>query len=151
MRHLGWLGAGALVAAALMACPGGEELHEKAWLHVSRDPWIMDTVYVGTRPQDFLYMENQGLETLVLTSVDLSGSGAFTRLPQQTNPEDGGIITNPTSFSIEPRKRSYFTLVFNPPREGTFTAQVTINSNAANTPTKVIDVTASAVVYDGGM
>jgi hypothetical protein len=149
MRHLGWLGAGALVAAALMACPG-EELHEKPWLYINRDPWNMDPAFVGARPQDSIYMENQGLEPLVLTSVDLSGSGAFSKLPQQVNMEDGGIITNPTAMTIEPRKRSYLTLIFNPPREGVFTGQVTITSNAENAPTKVVDVRARACPADGG-
>lgn len=144
MRHLGWPGACALGAVILLACPGGDELHENAWLYVNRDPWVIDAVYVGTSRQESIYIENMGLQTLELSSVTLAGSGAFSRLPQRTNPADGGIITNPTSTSIEPRQRSYFALIFNPPREGMYNAQVTINSNAENAPTKVIDVSARA-------
>lgn len=84
--------------------------------------------YVGTSVANSLQLENTGLDDLKIQSADLSGDSAFT-------------MVGPDVTTIPWQTSALITVYFAPPAAGTYSATLTITSNAQNTPTKTIAIT----------
>lgn len=95
--------------------------------------------YVGAAPQDSLDLRNAGTNDLIISSVSLDGSRAFTYI-------------GPEPRTIAGLQHSFVTFYFRPTAPGTYNATFTINSNASNGPTRVIPIRGTAVAppTDGG-
>lgn len=84
--------------------------------------------YVGTSAANSIQLLNQGQDDLVIQSVDLSGDSAFT----MEGPDVDTVISGTSAL---------VTVYFTPPSADTFSATLTITSNAENAPTKEIEIT----------
>jgi hypothetical protein len=84
--------------------------------------------YVGTSASNSIQLINQGMDDLVIQSVDLSGDDAFT----MEGPDVDTVISGTSAL---------VTIYFTPPSADTFTATLTITSNAENAPTKEVTIT----------
>ncbi len=100
--------------------------------------------FLTTKPQESLMIKNGGVETLSLTSVTKTGDSAFTI--RGTN-DDGSFPTE-----VKGLDRTYVQIIFTPTAVKTYSATITIVSNAENTPNRVVSVVGrGAAPEDGGM
>ncbi|HEY8207113.1 MAG TPA: hypothetical protein VIG99_06520 [Myxococcaceae bacterium] len=131
-------------------CP--EEFPEKPQLRVIIDPnpFAFDPQFVGVSRQSSIALTNKGLEDLVINSVTLSGDNCFHRYSPSdgtSNPTlvaDAGTVPSGAITVIPANKSSYYSILFNPTSAGTFSGNVSIQSNAENTPSKDIPVSGTA-------
>lgn len=108
---------------------GGADLPQAATLQTDRDSLGFGQengsgTYVGTTGRNSLQIENQGLDDLVIQSVDLSGDDAFS----MEGPDVTTVISGTSAL---------VTLYFTPSHAGTFTGKLTITSNDAHSPKEV--------------
>jgi hypothetical protein len=87
--------------------------------------------YVGTSTANSLQLENQGLDDLVINSVDLSGDPSFT-------------VTGPDVTTVVSGTSALVTVYFTPDHAGTFEGTLTITSNDAKSP-KVVALSGLAL------
>lgn len=135
----------AAIFVGLLACGKAEEHPEKPTLQLDRDSLgfgqeFGSGVYIGTSKQESLLVQNKGLETLVISSVALTGDSAFT-------------MELPESMEVQPLDHTFIRFFFAPLEEKQYTASVTITSNSAVDPQKTLQITGRGVPFgsDGGM
>jgi hypothetical protein len=90
--------------------------------------------YVGTSPQDSLDIKNGGVEDLIISNYSLSGDSAFTYAASQQPP-----------VTVRGLQHTFVTFYFTPTAATTYNATFTITSNAANAPSKVVNVRGQGV------
>lgn len=95
--------------------------------------------FLGTQPQESLLIENGGLENLTLANVTLTGDGEFK-------------LEGPTLNELKGKEHTFLRVLFAPTQVKTYSAVITINSNAENAPTKLVSVSGRGVKpsADGG-
>lgn len=131
-----------VILVALCAC-GKESMPQKPQLAVDRDSIAFGVefgsgTYVGTAPQESLMISNGGLENLILSGVSLAGDKEFT-------------IDGPLKSELKGKERTYLRILFAPKQVKSYSATLTINSNAENTPIKLVPISGRGVaVPDGG-
>jgi hypothetical protein len=144
-----------VVGAALFACGGDSapDLKQKPQIVTDRN-LIADTFFVGQGRLETLSVLNQGVEDLVVSSVQLSASD-----PGLVAVDDGGVSapflllangvvdsTGALNNTIKSNKTGFVAMRFTRPAPGTFqkgdggiyAATLTITSNAENSATKVV-------------
>ncbi len=102
---------------------------------------------LGRRDTESLLLRNGGLKNLDISSVTTSGDSAFqfTSSWDQT-PNDNRI----DGTSIAPNKTGVIQVEFRPTEGKAYTATLTVQSNAANAPNKVFQISGCGVPTDGG-
>jgi hypothetical protein len=137
------------IFVALCACGKEEALPEKPQLRVDRDSIgfgqeFGTSTFIGTSPQDSLLLENRGLQTLKISAVTRAGDPEFTI--------DGPVdAQGKPTVEIVGRGRAFIRVVFTPRAEKLYSGQITISSNAQNTPEKFIQLSGKGVkAPDGG-
>jgi hypothetical protein len=128
------------IILALAGCGnGGTNSPQKP--QISLDSLAMDFnqqfgsgTYIGAKPQNSVQIRNQGLNPLTLTSVRLAGDSAFT----MQAPPDG--------TSIPWQHEAFVTVTFAPTAAKAYNGQITILSNADNTPTVTVTLSGRGVV-----
>lgn len=128
-----------LIVLALTAC-GKQVLPEKPQLVTDRDSIgfaqeFGSGTFIGTKPQESLYLENGGLQDLVIESVTKTGPDAA-----------AFELTGPTKTTLKGLERAFLRIVFTPTAERVYNATITIKSNAENAPTKDIPVSGRGIV-----
>jgi hypothetical protein len=88
---------------------------------------------VGENAVQSFDVTNTGNEALNVTNITVPGAYA------------GIFVIEPTSFSVAAGKKQAITVTFQPEEEGTFSTNMTIVSNAKNSPTQ-LSISASAIV-----
>jgi hypothetical protein len=94
--------------------------------------------FIGQTAFNSLTIENRGQETLELTDFSLSGPAVFTLKP----PEG---FTPGTPLRLETYDRAFVEVAFKPTDDIEYRGTLIIKSNAANTPTKEIELMAKGV------
>jgi len=129
-------------AAALFACGGDStELKQKPQIVTDRDAIQADICRGQGGPQS-LFIENKGIEDLVVSSLTLGGTPAvlnsqppvFRLLSDQVIDVNDGGVNN----TIKSNKFGLVSMYFNSIDAGTYDATLTIASNAENAPSKVV-------------
>lgn len=95
--------------------------------------------FIGTKPQESLILWNGGLEKLFISSVQLTGDREFT-------------MEGPQKLELAGKERTFIRFIFAPTQVKTYSATLTIVSNAENAPQKVIGISGRGVSpsTDGG-
>lgn len=88
--------------------------------------------YVGTSVANSVQIQNLGQDDLVIQSAELSGDSAFT-------------MVGPDVTTVPWQTSALITVYFAPPAAGSYSATLTIKSNAENAPTKTIAITGLGV------
>lgn len=96
--------------------------------------------FIGAAPQDSLLIRNGGLADLSISSATLTGDSAFT------------LTTEPASLpaTVKGNKYFYMRVVFAPTQAKLYTAKISVQSNAANFPSKDFELTGCGVPTNGG-
>jgi len=155
-------GTAVIAVTAVIACGDDSgSLPAKPQIVTDRDK-IVGSVFVGRLPdgglgvqsrQDILQVSDKGQQDLVVSSIAVTGDQALSlQTPVIIQPvalPDGGTGST-TSNTLQSNKTGFLTVQCAPPPQlGTYTGQLTIQSNAENKPTKTVDITCTAV--DGGI
>ena len=119
---------------ALVGCGQEQTYPQKPQLITDRDSLgfgleFGSATYIGQQPQDSLSITNKGLQDLTITSVDLRGDPAFTKLQDSA-----------THATLKTQAHAFITLAFKPTQQKDYSAQLIITSNADNFPSKVITI-----------
>ena len=131
-----------VVAAALVACgDDSTALKQKPQIVTDRDA-IQADICRGRGGSQSLFIENKGIEDLVVSSLTLGGSPAvlnstppvFRLLSDQVLDVNDGGVNN----TIKSNKFGLVSMYFNSIDAGTYDATLTIASNAENAASKVI-------------
>ena len=147
-----------VVSAALLACGGDSstDLKQKPQIVTDRDS-IVDTFFVGQGRAETLSVVNQGVEDLVVSSLQLSATDPGLVTPV-TLPDGGqyapfkllsnGVldVNGQINNTIKSRQTGFIPLFFTRPAPGqyqaadggVYQATLKITSNAENFPTKSI-------------
>jgi outer membrane lipopolysaccharide assembly protein LptE/RlpB len=126
-----------LVSAALLAC--GESLPDKPQIEPDRTAiWFPaadpnGAVWVGTTLTETLQLMNGGIETLNISELSIGGENA------------DRFTVEVDKKSVESEQRAFVKLTFTPLEPGKHAAELTVVSNAENTPTLKIPLGATAV------
>lgn len=126
------------VTSTLALGCAGEEMPEKPQIEPDRTALqfgqeVGNAVYVGTSPSETLQLRNTGLETLQIANVTVSG------------PNADRFTAEIDKKSVESLQRAFVQVVFNPTQAGDHTATLEITSNAENSPSLKIALSAKAV------
>ena len=133
-----------VIGAALLACGGGgsADLKQKPQIVTDRDA-IQADICRGRGGAQSLFVQNKGLDDLVVSSLTLTAvtSGVLVSQPpmfrllsdQIISAADGGV-----NNTIKSNQYGLVSMYFNAVDAGTYDAQLTIASNAENTPSKVV-------------
>lgn len=136
----------AAIFVGLFACGKPEPTHpDQPTLKVDRDSLgfgeeFGSGTYLGTRPVQTLYLENEGLKPLILDHVEQSGDPEFT-------------FTLPDDKTIAALGHSFLQVEFGPTEVKTYAGTLVIFSNAANAPQKSIALSGRGInppPSDGG-
>jgi hypothetical protein len=129
-------------AAALFACGGDStDLKQKPQIVTDRDA-IQADICRGLGGPQSLFIQNKGIEDLVVSSLTLAGSAAvlnsqppvFRLLSSNVIDVNDGGVNN----TIQSNKYGLVSMYFNSIDAGTYDATLTIASNAENAASKVI-------------
>ncbi|QSQ19900.1 hypothetical protein JY651_32065 [Pyxidicoccus parkwayensis] len=121
---------------ALAGCGNETEIPKEPTLFTDRDEMAFNRefgsgTYVGQTGYNSLVFENRGEGTLQVTDITMSAPSQFKLvLPEGFTPG--------TPLSLETYKRAFVTVEFRPTDNVAYTGTLTIKSNAANSPEKVI-------------
>lgn len=134
------------IFVALVACGKPAEEHPNApTLATDREALQFgqeydEGVYIGTSKQDSLLIENDGLQPLVIDHIEKGGDPEFSMEP-------------PSDNTIPGLGHTFVRVFFAPKEEKTYHGTLTIVSNAANAPSKLIELSGVGVKpgTDGGM
>jgi hypothetical protein len=162
-------GTAMMAIAAVGACGDDSgSLPAKPQIVTDRDT-IVGSLYVGRLPdgglgvqfrEDILMVTDQGQQDLVISSMAVSGDPSITLvtpvLIQSVDLPDGGV-TSTTSNTLKSNKSGFLKVLCAPPAQlgatdgGSikYTAELAIQSNAENKPTKTVPIQCTAV--DGGI
>ena len=126
------------IVVALAAC-GKQQLPQNPQLRLDRcavgfAQEFGSGTFIGTRPQESLIIENGGLSNLVISSVTTGG-------PDVSAFE----VTGPTKTTLKGLERAYVRIVFTPTQERCYAMDMTIASNAENSPNQIIRVSGRGV------
>jgi hypothetical protein len=125
--------------------------------------------FIGTTVKETLIVRNPGTTDLEISSITLSGDNAFSmttswddnrtdrsapavkvRSSFKVQPDGGLFVPSPIPNDPPYRESATIEVSFAPTRAQLYTGQITINSNADNTPMKVIAIEGCGVPSDGG-
>ncbi len=118
---------------ALVACTKSDPPRTPQLL-VNRDTVGFGTenglaTYIGQIPQDSLDIKNGGIQDLVVSNFSISGDSAFTYTTTQQLP-----------YTVPGLQHMFVTFYFRPTAAQAYSGTFTITSNAANTPSKAINL-----------
>ncbi len=95
-----------------------------------------EAVYIGTSKQESLLIENRGLQTLVLSEVQLSAPSVFVmQMPDNQT----------TNVELLAGEHTFVSVYFAPTEAQQYVGTLTIRSNATNEPEKVITLSGTGV------
>jgi hypothetical protein len=96
--------------------------------------------FIGQKPQDTIAIRNGGIADLQISSATISGDPAFS------------LATEPSMLpaSIRGNRYFYMRVVFAPTEARAYSAKITVQSNAENTPSREFQVSGCGVPTDGG-
>lgn len=99
-----------------------------------------NAVFVGTSKEENLMIQNPGTAPLTVQSVDA-------QLPPEF------VMQLPEKMTVEPRGRTFIRFFFTPSEAKRYTGSIVIHSDAANEPTKTVELSGVGVapMADGGM
>jgi hypothetical protein len=97
--------------------------------------------FIGTKPIESISIRNGGLENLSVSAVTLSGDSAFS------------VKTEPATLPAAIKGKQYFfvQVSFAPTQAKLYSGTLTIQSNAENTPSQVIQLSGCGIPTDGGV
>ncbi|MFP2925537.1 hypothetical protein ACLESO_10020 [Pyxidicoccus sp. 3LG] len=132
-----------IIFFAMAGCGDEVDLPKAPQLFTDRDEMAFNRefesgTFVNTTGYNSLVFENRGEETLQVTEITLSAPSEFKLLAPE------GYVAG-TPFPLETYKRAFITVEFTPRAAREYTGTVTIKSNAANTPEKVITLNGRGV------
>ncbi|MCP3138987.1 hypothetical protein [Pyxidicoccus xibeiensis] len=95
-------------------------------------------IFLNTTGFNSLVLENRGEDTLQITDITMAAPSEFKlQVPE-------GFVAG-TPFPLETYKRAFITVAFTPKAAREYQGTLTIKSNAANTPEKVIVLSGKGV------
>ena len=123
---------------ALAGCGNETEIPKEPTLFTDRDEMSFNRefesgTFINTTGYNSLVFENRGEGTLQVTDITMSAPSQFKLvLPEGFTPG--------TPLTLETYKRAFVTVEFRPTAAVEYRGTLTIKSNAANTPEKVINL-----------
>lgn len=96
--------------------------------------------FIGTKPVDTLSIRNGGVQDLVINTATYSGDPAFT------------VTTQPPMVpaTIKGNKYFYMQVAFAPTEARLYTGKITVQSNGAQNPERIFEISGCGVPTDGG-
>ena len=95
-----------------------------------------EAVYIGTSKQESLLIENRGLEKLVISEVVLTAPSVFTmQMPDNQT----------TNVELLAGEHTFVSVYFAPVEAQKYLGSLTVRSNAANEPEKIIQLSGTGV------
>lgn len=127
-----------LMAASVLLFACGEGLPENPQLQPDRTEVrfggeFAEAVWVGTVKRETLQLKNEGAATLAISDVSVAGADAAL------------FSVKIDTRSIGAEQKAFVELDYAPTAPGTHAAELTITSNAENSPTLKIPLKATAV------
>jgi hypothetical protein len=129
------------IIVGLMACGKQSEDHPEApTLQTDRDSLgfgeeFGQGVWIGTSPQESLLVENLGMQTLHIDHVDKSGDPVFE-------------VDLPEKLDVDPLGHTFIRVIFSPTEARKYSGALTIFSNDAQNPQKVINLSGTGIAPD---
>jgi hypothetical protein len=134
-----------LLGAAAIGCGGGvstQDLPVQPQIITDRDSIVDQAIYANQQQTQTLGVENGGQQDLVVSSYTLVGDPGIV-LVNTTLAQADGTQSN----TVKSAKTAYIVMTCKPTTVGqTVSANLTINSNAANKPQKVVPVSCGPAV-----
>lgn len=128
-----------IIMLALAGC-GNEvpDIPEAPQLFTDRDAMEFNTefrsgTFIGQTTFNSLILENRGQQALEITGITLTGPAVFTlKLPEGFTPG--------TPLTLDTYDRAFVEVAFKPTDDVEYTGTLTIQSNAGNTPQKLVQL-----------
>jgi len=135
-----------LLGAAAIGCGGGggsgSNLPLQPQIITDRDTIVDQAIYANQQQNQNLAVENGGQQDLVVSGYTLAGDPAVALVNTTLAQADGT-----SSNTVKSGKTAFIVMTCKPTTVGqTVSANLTINSNAANKPQKVIPVSCGPAV-----
>jgi len=135
-----------LLGAAAIGCGGGggsgSNLPLQPQIITDRDTIVDQAIYANQQKNQNLGVENGGQQDLVVSGYTLAGDPAVALVNTTLAQADGT-----SSNTVKSGKTAFIVMTCKPTSVGqTVSANLTINSNAANKPQKVIPVSCGPAV-----
>jgi len=135
-----------LLGAAAIGCGGGggsgSNLPLQPQIITDRDTIVDQAIYANQQKNQNLAVENGGQQDLVVSGYTLAGDPAVALVNTTLAQADGT-----SSNTVKSGKTAFIVMTCKPTTVGqTVSANLTINSNAANKPQKVIPVSCGPAV-----
>jgi hypothetical protein len=134
-----------LLGAAAIGCGGGvstQDLPLQPQIITDRDTIVDQAIYANQQKNQNLGVENGGQQDLVVSSYTLVGDPEIVLVNTTLAQADGS-----QSNTVKSGKSAYIVMTCKPTTVGqTVSANLTINSNAANKPQKVVPVSCGPAV-----
>jgi hypothetical protein len=134
-----------LLGAVAVGCGGGvstQDLPVQPQIITDRDTIVDQAIYANQQKNQNLGVENGGQQDLVVSTYTLVGDPAIA-LVNTTLAQADGTLSN----TVKSAKTAYIVMTCKPTTVGqTVSANLTINSNAANKPSKVVPVSCGPAV-----
>ena len=135
-----------LLGAAAIGCGGGggsgSNLPLQPQIITDRDTIVDQAIYANQQKNQNLGVENGGQQDLVVSGYTLAGDPAVALVNTTLAQADGT-----SSNTVKSGKTAFIVMTCKPTTVGqTVSANLTINSNAANKPQKVIPVSCGPAV-----
>ena len=134
-----------LLGAAAIGCGGGgssQNLPVQPQIITDRDTIVDQAIYANQQKNQNLAVENGGQQDLVVSGYTLAGDPAVALVNTTLAQADGT-----SSNTVKSGKTAFIVMTCKPTSVGqTVSANLTINSNAANKPQKVIPVSCGPAV-----
>jgi hypothetical protein len=116
-----------LSALIFAACSDSESIPQKPQIKLSPES-IQTSSYVNSTFKAGVQIQNMGIDPLIISDVQLSGDGAFTR------------IEGPSKTTLNSRESAFVQLAFTPTQVKAYSATLTITSNAENQATATVSL-----------
>ena len=135
-----------LLGAAAIGCGGGggsgSNLPLQPQIITDRDTIVDQAIYANQQKNQNLGVENGGQQDLVVSGYTLAGDPAVALVNTTLAQADGT-----SSNTVKSGKTAFIVMTCKPTTVGqTVSANLTINSNAANKPSKVVPVSCGPAV-----
>jgi hypothetical protein len=132
-----------IIFFALAGCGNEAEIPKAPQIFTDRDEMAFNTefqagVFVGSTGYNSIVIENRGEELLQITDITMAAPSQFKLvLPEGFTPG--------TPLAVETYKRTFVAVEFRPTDDVSYTGTVTIKSNAANAPEKVLTLNGKGI------
>jgi hypothetical protein len=114
-----------LLASFALACE--DPIPQKPNIRLDPERIDFDLRYIGTQPQASVAINNDGIEDLVISSVDKTGDAAFT-------------LDGPLDTTIKGRGSTFLRVIFRPTEAKTYAGSLTVRTNAENGGEKTVEL-----------